>query len=116
MLDESRHQGRLLRTEEIAILAAMLNIPLDALKANIVEDMADGDMGSIRFVYGSSMPRLLGQTVARAEYVDADGVVVSITVNLDSQGDLYEVDFWKTDFSPLLKYPVPEQLHLKMDG
>lgn len=94
----------------------MLSIPPEALRSSIVEDMADGGMGSIRFVHGANMLHLLGRTVTKAGYLDADGVIVSITVNLDSQGSIYEVDFWKTDFSPLLKYPVPQQLQLKTDG
>ncbi|MDN3575699.1 hypothetical protein QWZ03_02805 [Chitinimonas viridis] len=102
-----------MRSEELVLLAAMLHMPLEAIKTNVVEDIADGGMGSIRFVHESSMPRLFGSTVVEAEYIDSDGIVVSITVSLDNQGDLYEVDFWKVDFSPLLKYPLPQQLRLK---
>jgi len=44
--------------------------------------------------------------------VDRDGVLVSITINSDQFGKLYEVDFWKTDFSPLQQYPEPKDLRV----
>jgi len=67
-------------------------------------------MGSIRFTYESSESRSFGKNVAEAEYIDANGVVVSIALSVDNRGDLYEVDFWKVDFSPLCEYPTPERL------
>lgn len=76
-----------------------------------VEDMNDGGMGGIRFV-SSNPQRQLGGTLAEAEYEDADGIKVSITLNADQYGDLYEIDFWKVDFSPLRLYPRPEQLRV----
>ena len=116
MSEESRHIGRSLRAEEKLLLAALLGSSSDAVEerrgATLVEDMSDGGMGSIRFVQPGPS-RSLGKAVAEAEYVDADGVTVSIVVNVDDGGDLYEVDFWKVDFSPLLQYPTPERLRMK---
>ncbi|WP_420885213.1 DUF6984 family protein, partial [Candidatus Symbiothrix dinenymphae] len=37
--------------------------------------------------------------------VDEDGVDVIASLNIDDTGDLYELDIWKTDFSPLIKLP-----------
>ena len=65
-------------------------------------------MGSIRFVQPER--RSFGQTLVEAQYADSDGVLVSIAVNLDKNGDLFEVDFWKVDFSPLRRYPKPSDL------
>lgn len=117
MSDESRRLGRPLRTEEKALLAALLGSSLDAiderLRARVVEDMSDGGMGSIRFISEPGESRSFGKAIAEAEYVDADGVTVSIAVNVDDRGDLYEVDFWKVDFSPLREYPTPERLRMK---
>jgi hypothetical protein len=47
-----------------------------------------------------------------AEYLDQDGIVVRISIVTDEQGELYEVDFWKVYFSPLIRYPAPNQLHI----
>lgn len=71
-------------------------------------------MGSVRFVREAR--RAFGCEIARAEYTDDDGVLVSITVNVDQDGDLYEIDFWKTDFSPLRRYPRPEDLRVTQSG
>ena len=75
----------------------------------IVQDMSDGGMGSIRFK-NSTPP--VGREIAEAEYLDQDGVIVRITLNLDRDGGLFEVDFWKVDFSPLLRYPKPQDLKM----
>jgi len=52
----------------------------------------------------------MGGILAEAQYVDIDNVLVIITILHDYFHHLYEVDFWKVDFSPLIKYPCPEFL------
>ena len=76
-----------------------------------ISPMDDGQMGSIRFITTTpSDERCFGGAVAEAEYLDADGIRVNIAVNVDDAGDLYEIDFWKVDFSPLVRYPEPSDL------
>lgn len=117
MSDESHRRGRPLRAEEQAVLVALLGSLFEdideKLRTSVVEDMADGWMGSIRFLHESSEGRVFGATIAEAEYLDSDGIPVSIAVNVDGRGDLFEVDIWKVDFSPLRDYPTPERLQLK---
>lgn len=63
--------------------------------------MDDGGMGSIRFE--SKKPgRRLGSDLARETFVDEDGVEVIATLSLDNYGDLFELDIWKVDFSPVV--------------
>ncbi|RZU29008.1 hypothetical protein BDD14_6596 [Edaphobacter modestus] len=76
-----------------------------------VVDMQDGGMGSIRFIQPER--RVFGRTLVEAQYTDIDGVLVSITVNVDQEDQLFEVDFWKVDFSPLKRYPQPKDLLIK---
>jgi len=76
-----------------------------------VVDMQDGGMGSIRFVRSGRW--VLGRVVAEAEYEDIDGVLVSVSINSDSEGQLFEVDFWKVDFSSLKRYPKYSELVIK---
>jgi hypothetical protein len=83
----------------------------DTLEDARAVDMNDGGMGSVRFVQAER--RVFGRTLAEAEYTDADGICVSIALNADNRGDLFEVDFWKVDFSPLKRYPNPSDLRLK---
>ena len=102
--------GRVLRPIERELIESMLttweHVTLDAkLSSSLVEDMQDGGMGSVRFLIPSKSSRHLGKAVATAEYIDEDGVPVSITINVDQDGELYEMDFWKVDFSPLRRYP-----------
>ncbi len=111
--------GRELRKDERDLITAMLRGKpshaelLRNLEARAVEDMQDGGMGSIRFIDYSSVGRHLGNVIAEAEYADDDGVLVSIALNTDTSGWLYELDFWKVDFSPLLRYPSPSDLRIK---
>jgi hypothetical protein len=107
-----------LRREEREVIIAMLSgKPSNAklasnLDACMIEDMQDGGMGSIRFLSGDE-PRRLGDAIAEAEYTDNDGILVIIALNTDRSGKLYEVDFWKVDFSPLLRYPSACDLRIK---
>lgn len=119
MSDELHHRddgARFLREEERSLLLHLLPQGKDfELKKRFlddvkVRDMPDGAMGSIEFICENEGG--LGKTIVEAEFFDVDGVVVSVSVNENSLGDLYEMDFWKSDFSPLLKYPAPEDVKI----
>lgn len=111
--------GRPLRPPERDLIERMLATRLlkpeieSLMQSARVEDMQDGGMGSIRFLELDASERRLGGTIAEAEYVDEDGVVVTITINVDQNRRLYELDFWKVDFSPLTRYPRPSAVVLK---
>lgn len=68
-----------------------------------VREMDDGRMGSLQFV--GAAHRRMGSTAGRAEFDDADGVPVSVALLLDEEGQLFELDIWKVDFSPLIRIP-----------
>lgn len=53
----------------------------------------------------------MGRELVTAEYIDEDQVPVLISVNLDEDERLFELDFWKGNFKPLKRYPRPEELH-----
>lgn len=110
------HQARFLREEEKVLLKTMLASRFDVLLQTsdrvLVQDMNDGGMGSIEFLPDSVKSRSSGivSILVEAQYMDEDGVPVLITIYLDQQGRLHEVDFWKVDFSPLKRFPKPDQL------
>jgi hypothetical protein len=114
--------GRKLLKEEADLVAAMVrdspraNELLRCLPERFVEDMNDGGMRSLRFRTGDSRKRRFGKRIAEAEFTDEDGTLVSAAVNLDESGELFELDIWKVDFSPLKRYPRPEELRLKPLG
>jgi len=106
---------RFLRKDEIALLRALLEnhssgkLLLVDLEQVGVKDMRDGGMGSIEFA-GSFGGRRMSQCIAEADYVDSDGVSVSISVNVYQNGHLLEIDIWKVDFGSLIKYPAPRTI------
>lgn len=100
--------GRKLRPAERALIIALAPGFGAKLDDALVAEMQDGGMGSIRFLGGTDRHR--AGSLARAKYVDDDGVMVSIELNVDEAGKLFELDSWKVDFSPLHRYPSPEEL------
>jgi uncharacterized protein DUF6984 len=112
-------EDRPLRSAERALIATMLAGKYDSQRLALrlaqgrVREMQDGGMGSIRFLETKHSARTCQQPIAEAEYVDEDGVLVSIVINLNDDGDLCEIDFWKVDFSPLVRYPSPSEVRLK---
>ncbi len=110
---------RKLRKEEVDLIAAMvLNSPeakkiLRSLPRRLVKEMKDGGMGSLRFKDVDNGERSFSKKMAEAEFADEDGIPVSVVVNIDNNGDLLELDLWKVNFSPLKRYPRPEELRIR---
>ena len=108
------NKSRPLRAEELEILTGLLQVRCESLVNQLkdarVQEMDDGQMGGVKFEKKSKQIRKLGKKCAEAKYIDTDGIEVNIVINLDTDGDLYEVDFWKVDFSPLCKYPSLKDL------
>jgi hypothetical protein len=79
-----------------------------------VKPMSDGGMGSLLLLPAgcSGSGRILGEVKVSGEFFDTDGVMVSITLNYDKQGQLFELDMWKVDFSPLCSWPDPSTIRI----
>ena len=73
----------------------------------LVRPMDDGEMGSLYlFPKGVTIEdRTIGEQVSDFQFTDSDGIEVIASLNLDENGDLFELDLWKTDFSKLLNFP-----------
>ena len=73
----------------------------------LVCPMDDGEMGSLYlFPHGKVIEdRVLGEQISDFQFTDSDGVEVIASLNVDNNGNLFELDIWKTDFGKLLKYP-----------
>jgi ABC-type uncharacterized transport system ATPase subunit len=107
---------RFLKIEEKKFIANILqNIPdaeffIEKLEILSVVDMKDGGMGSIKFISDNTKTknRKFGSVLKAIEVLDLDGVPISVTLNLDENGELFELDVWKVDFSPLKKFPTVE--------
>jgi hypothetical protein len=109
---------RPLTSQELELVSFLLrrhgsrNDLLQQLDGLQVRPQNDGGMGSLQFLPQTPehIHRKRSTALARADYVDADGVPVSIELSIDNNGWLYELDIWKVDFRPLVRYPTPEML------
>jgi len=74
---------------------------LDSLE---VQEMSDGGMGSLYIVWPGkdAQARRFGRRIAELQFNDADGVAVIASLNVDKEGDLFELDIWKTNFEPVI--------------
>jgi hypothetical protein len=110
---------RNLREDELGIIKKMLSGTALAGKFGSqistmqVQDMPDGGMGSIKFFSGRPRSELeYGTEIAEAAFRDADGVPVSLSLSVDKTGDLFELDVFKADGSPLVQYPGLDQVQI----
>lgn len=75
--------------------------------------MNDGGMGSLKFVDIAKTKARLPTRVREATFLDVDGMSVSITLNVDQDGDLFELDVFKADGSRLKRFPSPGDVSLR---
>ena len=110
---ESLHP-RPIREEEMLLVNFLLikakDKPDGITEPNTVYTMNDGGMGSIRFVVNEDI-HIYQRDLIQADYTDEDDVPVFISLNLNTDDKLFELDIFKGDFSPLKKYPTPQDLH-----
>lgn len=95
---------------EYLVKQARLHIPDKLYQNMLIQKMDDGGMGSFLIFQDSSdigVKRNFGKQVAEFEFVDDDGVLVLVSLNIDDQNKLLEVDVWKTDFNPVINFKVP---------
>lgn len=103
---------RPIRQNEINLIWHLLQLTKEEIGFDdiptLVADLDDGGMGSIRFVNNDL--RIFGRELIMVEYIDQDNIDVLISIYLDDQDDLFELDIWKVDFNKLIRYPKPEEL------
>ena len=87
----------------IAHLVAQATLTVDISQLH-ASPMDDGGMGSLLFATSGTEPRH-AKEVAVCYFEDEDGVSIRAGLNVDQHGQLYELDVWKVDFSPLRKWP-----------
>lgn len=95
---------------EYLVFLAELDLPDGWNNGLRIRELLDGGMGSFQVFQRQvdhSILRTFGRRVSDYQFKDHDGVPVLVSLNLDSDGMLYEVDVWKTDYSPLLELKLP---------
>jgi hypothetical protein len=105
------NQTRKIRQSErdlIVFLLEKLNLNLADYPINEeVFEYEGGKMGSISL---NNNPDAYAGDLIQVEYIDTDNTPVMITLTHDTEGQLLDLDFWKTDFSKLLKYPALSEI------
>ncbi|SFT97122.1 hypothetical protein SAMN04489724_3063 [Algoriphagus locisalis] len=94
----------------ILVEKAGMALPIDWESQLLVMPMKDDGMGGLLlFPNGEIIEgREFGSQVSEYQYTDCDGVEVIVSLNIDKEGKLFELDVWKTDFSPLRCFPELE--------
>ena len=106
---------RKLKEKEIALVTWMVKDTIEGpgiiekLSEIHVEEMDDGGMGSLKVVVEGEDNRVYSKELAKADLYDIDEVPVFVSVNLDSNGDFFELEVFKGDFSPLKRFPLVPQ-------
>ncbi|WP_026555420.1 DUF6984 family protein [Arthrobacter sp. 35W] len=102
---------RLLSAKEALVVRVLLERADDqrwhglGLELLRVKDMDDGGMGSLSFQPATPDPRF-GAMLSEGWFKDADGTPVIVSINLDRDDNIFELDSWKVDYSPLLRLPA----------
>ncbi len=103
---------RPIRENELTLIRFLLkHIKTDEEKFPISEtafEYEGGKMGSINLV-NKNQGEYKGD-IAIAQYIDSDGIIVMITLTIDQNNNLLDLDFWKTNFEKLETYPTPNDL------
>lgn len=93
---------------ELLIQKENLNINSSWKKNILAFSMNDGKMGSLKLypegIYDEKR-EYIQSFVSEYEFKDKDGVDVVASLFLDKEGNLYELDIWKVDFSELISLP-----------
>jgi hypothetical protein len=105
-------ERRKILLEEIELLSFLLeklNKKLsDYSEIGLVDDYEGAVMRSIGI--GDADAATYESDLVQANYIDTDSVPVIITLTQDTDKQLLDLDFWKEDFTKLLRYPKPEDL------
>ncbi|WP_375436531.1 DUF6984 family protein [uncultured Hymenobacter sp.] len=102
---------RSLKLPELGLLVFMLRGKpgaerlLALLHTVVVAELKAGEIGGLRFA-GNQPGRRLGERIANTQFLDEDGVLVFASLYLDEEGELYELDYWKVDDSPIHRIPA----------
>lgn len=88
--------------------ASFLTLSPDWMDQLEVADMSDEGMGSLRLKLTEyrDAPKVFSRKVSELQFADLDGVIVLASLNVDPTDRLFELDVWKSDFSPLVRVPA----------
>lgn len=96
-----------LRLIDFLIHTASVEIPNNWQARLMVKPQNDGQMGGLLLSVNrfENKGRIFGQQISECSFIDSDGFKVIASLYIDQYNDLYELDIWKVDYSPLLNIP-----------
>jgi hypothetical protein len=99
-------ETRKIRQNERDLIQYLLQkLNLNVADYPINEDVVEYEGGKMGSISLNNNPDAYAGDLIQVEYIDTDNTPVMITLTHDAEGQLLDLDFWKTDFSKLLKYP-----------
>ena len=112
---------RQLKAYELELIKTLLMIDfklaeviIPTLNNVLVNEANDGGMGGLQFISSiADSDRIFGRVVSEAEFLDEDEVIVSVELSLDTNNQLFELDVWKVDYSPVSRWPDLSQIVIK---
>ncbi|EMO89541.1 DUF6984 family protein [Leptospira noguchii] len=113
-------ESRTLKPEEKDFLLAIISeddpesIGPGQLDSILVQELSDGHMGSIRFIQSvcKNTNRQFSRKWKEVQFYDDDGVLVLASILLDKNGCAFELEIWKTNFNPLIRFPKKEEISI----
>ncbi len=110
-------EKRKIREKEIMLISFLLNhLKLKAEDypiSGMVDEYEDGKMGSIGL---GNEDAVYKADLIQVDYIDSDNIPVVISLTTDTNNNLLDLDFWKSDFSKLIAYPEPGDLIFRTPG
>lgn len=86
---------------------------LHQLKLAEIDLLPDGGMGSMRFFIAKEEgERKFGEKVAEGKAFDSDGVPIFLSLLVDREGNLFELEVWRVDFKEIHRFPSAPDLEL----
>ena len=105
------NQTRKIRQNERDLILFLLEkLNLNVADYSINEDVFEYEGGKMGSISLNNNPDNYAGDLIQVEYIDTDNTPVMITLTHDTEGQLLDLDFWKTDFSKLLKYPSVSEI------
>ena len=106
-------QTRKIRENERELIVFLLEkLYLNVADYPINEEVFEYEGGKMGSISLNNNPEAYAGDLIQVEYIDTDNTTVLITLTHDAEGQLLDLDFWKTDFSKLLKYPSTQDISI----
>lgn len=97
---------RPIKAEERALIEHLLGFLKNGDRYMIPQEV--GNLGEVGIQLSSRGEHK--DDLVEADYKDSDGREVFITLTINQYDELFELDFWKTDFSSMKVYPAPDKV------